>query len=95
MKSITLTNDFHNTSVVLRPDGEERLTVGQVQRARRTLCGIAGCTCGGSLGVRGYQWGTRGLGIEMLYPAPARRNAYAARVFEWAAWPFGRMEATK
>lgn len=50
---ITLTNDFHGTSVNLRPDGAGQLSVSQVARARRTLCGVKGCTCGGDLGERG------------------------------------------
>lgn len=50
---ITLTNDFHGTSVNLRPDDSYTLSALQVARARRALCGIKGCTCGGDLGERG------------------------------------------
>ena len=55
-KLITLKNSFHGSEVNLRPlvlpDGQLELTAGQVRRARRVLCGIATCTCGGTLGDR-------------------------------------------
>jgi len=50
---ITLSNDFHMTTVTLRIGPDKRLTPGQVRRARMTLCGIDGCTCGGDCGERG------------------------------------------
>ncbi len=58
---ITLTNDFHGTSVKLIAERISRyqpwsdLTRGQVARAKRTLCGIDGCTCSCQLGTRGKQ----------------------------------------
>jgi len=52
MNTITLTNEFHNTSINLVP-GPGGLSPRQVTRARRALCGIAGCTCGGDCGERG------------------------------------------
>ena len=53
---ITLTNDFHNTTVRLGvPSIPCELTISQVRRARRHLCGVAGCTCSGILGTRGVQ----------------------------------------
>lgn len=51
---VTLTNDFHNTSVVVRPKSLF-LSSGQRRRAWSALCGIKGCTCSGILGTRGYQ----------------------------------------
>ena len=54
----TLTNTFHGTEVTLvdrHATGVMTLTNAQIRRARQTLCGIAGCTCGGSLGERGPQ----------------------------------------
>lgn len=55
--AIRLRNDFHNTSVTLRPAADGTLSAGQVARAKRTLCprARAGCTCGGNLGERGPQ----------------------------------------
>lgn len=52
MKKITLTNDFHGTSInlVVR---RGRLSLRQVRRARSALCGMADCKCGGNLGERG------------------------------------------
>ncbi len=61
---ITLTNDFHGTHVRLDVPAlshihneieVQRITPHQRARARRTLCGIDGCTCGGAFGQRGRQ----------------------------------------
>ncbi len=54
---ITLKNTFHGTSINLRPR-DSRLSVHQVRRARRILCGIDGCTCGGPCGERGAEYVT-------------------------------------
>jgi hypothetical protein len=51
---VKLTNDFHNTEVVLHVY-DFLLSYGQVQKARRALCGVKGCRCGGFLGERGGQ----------------------------------------
>jgi hypothetical protein len=50
---LTLQNDFHNTSVSLRAKRGQELSLAQVRRARRILCGITACNCGGTLGQRG------------------------------------------
>ena len=63
METITLTNEFHGTKVRLRPGpgvpGSSyqiaTLSPSQVRRARRELCGIPDCTCGGAAGERGPQ----------------------------------------
>jgi hypothetical protein len=52
---ITITNDFHNSEARCRPTDSGWLTHRQVRRIRRTLCGIDGCTCGGTLSERGRQ----------------------------------------
>ena len=50
-KQVQLRNDFHNTKTyVLATDGE--ITRSQAMRARRKLCGIGGCACGGPCGER-------------------------------------------
>lgn len=54
MTTITLRNDFHNTSVTLRMKSGYP-TASQVKRAWNTLCGIKGCTCGDVMGMRGPQ----------------------------------------
>lgn len=58
-QTITLTNEFHNTSVNVRATvdstGRVTLTKSQVDRAHRTLCGIGGCTCGDVAGCRPMQ----------------------------------------
>jgi|GEM_PF-1197015 len=49
---IKLRNTFHNTSVVvLANDG--RLSNDQIRRAKRRLCGVSGCDCGGIRGESG------------------------------------------
>ena len=47
-----VTNDFHNTEVTLILSDDNKLTGSQVRRARRVLCGISTCKCGGALGER-------------------------------------------
>ena len=53
---IKLSNDFHRTSANVRVIPDERgslmLSASQVRRARKILCGIKGCTCGGHAGER-------------------------------------------
>jgi len=53
---IVLTNDFHNTSVsLIAKEGSigPKLSKNQIKRARKTLCGMARCWCGGPAGERG------------------------------------------
>jgi prepilin-type N-terminal cleavage/methylation domain-containing protein len=59
--NITLTNDFHNTSVVVRADllvgpagATLTLTDYQTMRVRTELCGLYDCTCGGIRGEQSY-----------------------------------------
>jgi len=52
---ITLSNDFHNTRLRLALGRDQTLSARQVRRARRELCGIKGCLCGGTAGERGAQ----------------------------------------
>jgi len=53
---VKLYNDFHNTEVTLRvSDLPVTLSSNQIRRARKELCGVDGCTCGGPLGERGPQ----------------------------------------
>ena len=59
---IELTNDFHETSITLRA-AHGKLSLRQVRRAKRALCGHAACICGDALGTRGAQ----PVEIEMLY----------------------------
>jgi hypothetical protein len=54
-ETMELRNDFHRSSVCLRVPADGILSREQVARARRVLCGVAGCTCGGNLGERGPQ----------------------------------------
>ncbi len=50
---ITLKNEFHNTECRLRAAYGKPLSPTQIRRARRALCGVSGCVCGGNLGERG------------------------------------------
>jgi hypothetical protein len=53
---ITLTNDFHKTSITLK-DKAGVLSATQVKKAKKTLC-AQGCTCSDFAGTRGNQfWG--------------------------------------
>lgn len=53
--TITLTNDFHHSSISLKRSTAHPLSAREVARARRALCGINGCTCAGVAGTRGTQ----------------------------------------
>ena len=57
----TLTNNFHNTEATISPveikegrfAGYHKVSRATMMRARRTLCGVSGCQCGGQFGERG------------------------------------------
>lgn len=55
--TMTLTNDFHNTSVSIRPrnlrGNQFEVASATVARWARKLCPSTGCTCSGELGTRG------------------------------------------
>lgn len=63
MEKQLLTNSFHNSTAWVLPKhtteaGDDvRITLSQSQanRARRKLCGIRDCLCGGNAGQRGTQ----------------------------------------
>ena len=65
---ITLTNNFHNTSVRIRANIGDELSQAQIRRSRQILCGFEGCTCGGLLGERygAESIGTRQFQIEHM-----------------------------
>ena len=52
---IEFSNDFHNSSARIRASVGRTVSRSQVQRLRRSLCGISGCTCSDKTGVRGIQ----------------------------------------
>lgn len=55
---ITLTNDYHHTSVRLRANVGDYLTTNQIKRAAQVLCPAADCFCGhGDVNSRGRQDG--------------------------------------
>jgi hypothetical protein len=49
MTKITVTNDFHNTSINLQVKGDT-LTRSQMRRVNRELCGMSDCCCGDIVG---------------------------------------------
>jgi len=51
---ITLKNNFHGTSVNLRPRNG-RLSPAQMRRARRELCGLSDCKCGSIRGPQEFE----------------------------------------
>ena len=61
MTKILLTNDFHGTETTVIPQpittgrfaGLHKISRKVAQRCNRDLCGMAGCTCGDTLGARG------------------------------------------
>ena len=62
MTTITLKNDFHNTSVNIRcrvvdsyDTSTAYLSAGQIKRAKLVLCGVSGCCCSRADGTRGKQ----------------------------------------
>ena len=63
-KRITISNSFHRTEVTLSVPWHCRLSRYQIRRARRELCGVDGCQCGGVLGERGQQ--EPGLRIDIV-----------------------------
>lgn len=63
---ITLTNDFHRTTVKIRAMPGMELSPAQIKRARKVLCGQPACACGGPLGERGPQPGK--LVVEQIDP---------------------------
>lgn len=60
---IKIRNDYHNTEVTLRANIGDELTASQIKRARKALCGISGCMCGGPIGDRGPQ---DGFSVEQI-----------------------------
>ena len=70
---ITLVNDFHNTFVNLDVEvlshihnvAVAYLSVGQIRKSKRELCGIRGCTCSGDVGTRGPQSLENGKRLEI------------------------------
>ena len=58
-QQVTLTNSFHGSEITLRAKLDARgvawLSAGQVRKARRALCGMSDCSCGGDGGCRPAQ----------------------------------------
>ena len=60
MRTIILSNSFHNTESLVRPvaiaegrfSGLHKISRKTAQRLRRELCGFDGCVCGGTFGER-------------------------------------------
>jgi len=76
MTKITLTNDFHGTSVNLVTSGKA-LSARQVRRSWKALCGYKGCACSNAAGTRG-----RGQYIEIEYSA--RTGQLLGATVPWA-----------
>lgn len=51
---IKLSNNFHGTEVFLIAKNN-RISKGQIKRARNELCGLQSCICGDEAGLRGPQ----------------------------------------
>lgn len=48
----TLTNSFHNSEITIRSNVGDTVSRRTLQRVRKALCGIEGCTCGWADGTR-------------------------------------------
>ena len=63
MALITLTNDFHNSSINIRCEVLSHIhnvataypNASQIKRAKKALCGVSGCCCSRDDGTRGKQ----------------------------------------
>ena len=52
-KRVKLTNDFHNTETHVVPLVTGYVSPRAAKEAGNRLCGVPGCACSGTLGVRG------------------------------------------
>lgn len=85
MTNVTLRNDFHNTSCTIRTElnyvhyisSTIYPTSRQIKAAKRKLCGIKGCTCGGIRGPQEHN-GKRLIVTEMP-------DIVAKAVCDWGA----------
>jgi hypothetical protein len=50
---IRINNVFHHTTTTTTVDSDRRIGKSRVAHIRRSLCGIADCTCGGALSEQG------------------------------------------
>ena len=84
--TITLHNDFHNTSADVRVVSlPHTITPGQYRRLKATLCGATGCECGI---IRGPQVGPDGQRLHVDYDYDAdldERGRLPLRIAERAA----------
>ena len=53
VRTVTIRNDFHRTSATVLAG--KVLSQATINRVRRTLCGMADCSCGGDISERGPQ----------------------------------------
>jgi len=79
---ITITNSFHNSSVRLDLPDDGILSTRQVRRARRELCGIPTCVCGGNLGERGKQFAVWLPNLPLFECEPLEDGRIAIVFFE-------------
>jgi hypothetical protein len=63
--TITARNEFHGTSVSVRPAQNGSLSLGQVAKIRRELCGMKGCSC--RTVTRASEANGDRVGIELEY----------------------------
>jgi len=83
MALITLTNDFHHSSVNLRCEVLSRIhnvataypNAAQIKRAKKALCGVDGCCCSNAAGIRGRQETSCGKQLGVNLDAAAAANA--------------------
>lgn len=70
MKTLKITNRFHNSEVTLKPRADGTISARTYIRALRTLCGNPGCRCFGQPHVDGML-----THAEPIYATAAGRGA--------------------
>ncbi len=94
---LVLKNDFHNSEAVFRVQhfGEVKagsvieLSVGQVKKAHKLLCGIESCLCSGELGTRGslHELDGREISIEeTIYHNNITGQITGAELYIYKIW---------
>ena len=65
---MTITNDFHNTTITIKAKHGQSVSKSTLRRVQRALCGMTDCICGRLDGSRNSRYG--------IEPAVAGDNEY-------------------
>lgn len=64
----TLTNSFHNSSIIIQANPGDQVSRAILRRVRRTLCGISDCACSGEDGTRNSRFRLKSQGFNWDAP---------------------------